>query len=280
MALKRRRVLHPAIGPAADTNSRSLHGVLPGLVRTSRRATTLALSTLLATGAIAFTVQPSYAYSCIPGRTAAGGTYSADVAPNTGGGTINGVSALIEEYNPYTTDSTGTNVSLMLTQGSISGWAQFGWMKTKIQAPDGHIGSMHRSVGIEFHPQTGSPNWEFWTAKPVGHMTWYEINHDSTAHVFYFFLEGTLIWDQNSFMSTNVYELITETHNRQDQFPGNRFNPVVVDNMNYFTPPGYTPHISTAPILPNSNAAPFVGLSPPNGHAANGKYQVWDTDCT
>lgn len=275
MALRRRGVTIARLRPTR----RSALRVSTGSVGKPRSGATLALSLLLATGAIAAGVQPALAYSCIPGRSAAGGTYSADVALNLGGTTVNGVSASILEYSPYTTDATGTTVSVMLTQDpAYSGWAQLGWFKTKIQEPDGRIGSMHRSVGIEFHPQTGSPSWQFWTAEPVGNMTWYEINYDTSGHVFHFFVGGTLVWDQNSSMPTNVYELINETHQRQDQFPGNIFNPVVSNQVNYFTPPGYTAHVSTARIIPNTNAAPFAGIWPSG--AANGKYEVWDTACT
>jgi hypothetical protein len=278
MKLKRRGRSHNEGAAAPHQELEPLDEFFRLLTGLGRRATTLMMSTLLASAAIASTAQPAYAFSCVPGRPAAGGTYSADVARNLGG-TANGVSALIMEYDPYTTDATGTNVSVMLTQGSIDGWAQLGWFKTKIRAPDGHIGTMHRSSGVEFHPQTGSPNWQFWSPKPIDRMTWYEINHDTTANKFLFFIEGTDVWEQSNPMPTTVYEVITETHQKQDAYPGNVADPVVIDNVNYFTPPGYTPHVATDPILPNINAQPFAGLYPANGQASTGKYKVWDTAC-
>jgi hypothetical protein len=243
-----------------------------------RQVSSLALSALLSTAAIASTVQPAFA-ACAPPRTGAGGTYNATAALDLTPGTVNGVSALLEEYNPYTTDATGTNVSVMLTQTNGSGWAQLGWFETRIQAPNGTIGAWHRSVGVEFHPVNTAPNWQFWPAEPIGQMTWYQIQYATGASVFDFFLEGTHIWAENEQMFINTYEVMGETHNRKDQFPGSVSNHVVMNNVRYFTTPGFTPHVSTIHIAANPNAAPFVGLWPPNQQTANGRYEIWDTGC-
>lgn len=244
-----------------------------------RRMVSFAASLMLALCAVSSTAQPAYA-ACAPPRSGAGGTYNVTAALDLSPGKVNGVSALLEEYNPYTTDSTGTNVTVMLTQSNGSGWAQFGWFKTRIREPDGEISIfMRRWLGIEMHQQQGPPFWQFWDPEPVGTMTWYEITYDEGASLFRFFLEGYQLWSWQKQMPVNVYEVMGETHNRKDQIPGSVSNHVVMNNVNYFTPPGFTPHISTIYIAPNPLAAPFAGVWPPNLQSANGRYEIWDTGC-
>jgi hypothetical protein len=178
---------------------------------------------------------------------------------------LTGVSASIEQYNPYYSEGnpTGTNATVMLTNSTYTKWAQLGWYKSKI---DGNV--TKRESGAEFFLSISQNYFNWWAARPVGESTWYEILYEAPS-TWNFFIRGNFVWSTTSSFTPAIYEVFGETHDLDDQMPGETSNHVTFTGTNYFTGSGHTAHVVTSAIT----SEPQYGTL----NRGSGVYDIWDT---
>lgn len=206
--------------------------------------------------------------SCVPPQPSRGyinGTYQAGAVGNPSA-YPSGIEAYEFEYDPYYSarNGVGTSYTLMLQGGH--GWAQFGWIKHKVGS------SIVRNIYSEHVDGSGGNDWTFYTPKPVGSFTNYEITFDATADHFHYFVNGVEYANEGANWIPSTYQIIGETQDTGDQMPGGYVDHAVFTSV-YITQHGIAGwHYPVGDVLHHYSTS---GVSKTGSNV----YNTWDVAC-
>lgn len=185
-----------------------------------------------------------------------------------------GVESTELEYDAYYSGSnwTGTNGSVLLVKfGSPTSWTQLGWAEWRLRTSGNAPG---RQVFSQTYADNGAVNYiNGWPAKPVGSYSTYRLLNTTGTWV-YFYVNGSYYLDVGLDYTPTTAEVLAETHDQADQFPGG------TNSKMRFTQTYYRAGSDTTWY--GFTAAPFTtgGGSWPHITKTSAEYDTWDSRCT
>lgn len=167
--------------------------------------------------------------SCAPAGATPGAGHWFDGWYADAFGTINGVRAKIENYQPYVTPGTvGTTAWVMLTRPNANLWAQVGYLEQASGLRNTFL-QVHRASG-SYTTRTTDP------AQPIGSIPYYTVLYSAVPGYFTFEVAGAAFpW--SGYIATADFvptegQIYGELQDRRNQMPGSQSNDVSMFQAN------------------------------------------------